>query len=75
MTNESKMKKPTDEAKKKNAGAGAGVTVRTGVKAGPGSGAWGGVWLNHNQTSGVRIRTGVKAGGMRVNHNQSARRR
>ena len=68
MTNESKIKKPIDEAKKN---AGAGVTVRTGVKAGPGSGAWGGVWLNHNQTSGVRIRTGVKAGGMRMNHHQT----
>jgi hypothetical protein len=58
-----------DEAKKKTAGA--GVTVRTGVKAGPGSGSAGGVWLNHNQANGARIRAGVKAGGMRMNHNQA----
>lgn len=69
MTNDAKTKKPVDEATKKNAGA--GVTVRTGVKAGPGSGPSGGVWLNHSQTKGVRIRTGVKAGGMRMNHNQA----
>ncbi len=68
MTNDTKAKKPADDAKKN---AGAGVTVRSGVKAGPGSGSAGGVWLNHNQSQGVRVRSGVKAGGMRMNHSQS----
>ena len=46
--------------------SGAGIKVRSGVKAG-------GMTFQHNRkAAGVRVRAGVKSGGMNVNHNRAA---